>query len=135
MYCPFRSPLQPPSPPHPFGSSQCTSPEYLSHASNLGWWSVSPLIVYMFQCCSLKVISLQLIKINGKKKTELSRPIWASNPWYSQWSKWIHIWLTTRKLDKIFEIDVFRQWTISITKMGSLTEGKQMNNSYDHSGF
>ena len=24
-----------------------------SHASNLGWWSVSPLIVYLFQCCSL----------------------------------------------------------------------------------
>ena len=23
------------------GSSQCTSPEHLSHASNLGWWSVS----------------------------------------------------------------------------------------------
>ena len=30
-----------------------TSPEHLSHASNLGWWSVSPLRVYLFQCCSL----------------------------------------------------------------------------------
>ena len=36
------SPLPPPSPSHPSGSSQCTSPEHLSHASNLGWWSVSP---------------------------------------------------------------------------------------------
>ena len=35
-------------PPHPSGSSQCTIPEHLSHASNLGWWSVSPLIVYLF---------------------------------------------------------------------------------------
>ena len=50
---PSRSPLPPPSPPHPSGSSPCTIPEHLSHASSLGWWSVSPLIVYLFQCCSL----------------------------------------------------------------------------------
>ena len=48
MCSPARSPLPPPSPSHPSGSSQCTSPEHLSHASNLGWWSVSPLIIYMF---------------------------------------------------------------------------------------
>ena len=42
-----------PSPPHPSGSSQCTSPEHLSHASNLVWWSVSHLIIYLFQCYSL----------------------------------------------------------------------------------
>ena len=47
MYSPFQSPFLPPSPPHPSGSSQCTSPEHLFHASNLGWWSVSPLIIYM----------------------------------------------------------------------------------------
>ena len=47
-------PLPPPSPSHPSGSSHCTSPEQLFHASNLGWWSVSPLIIYMFRCCSLK---------------------------------------------------------------------------------
>ena len=54
MCSPSRSPLPPPSPSHPSGSSQCTSPEHLSHASNLGWWSVSPLIIYMFRCYSLK---------------------------------------------------------------------------------
>ena len=54
MCSPSRSPLPPPSPSHPSGSSQCTSPEHLSHASNLGWRSVSHLIVYMFQCCSLR---------------------------------------------------------------------------------
>ena len=54
MCSPSRFPLPPPSPPHPSGSSQCTSPEHLSHASNLGWRSVSPLIVYLFQCCSLR---------------------------------------------------------------------------------
>ena len=48
------SPLPPPSSPHPSGSSQCTSPEHLSHASNLGRWSFSPLIVYLFQCYSLR---------------------------------------------------------------------------------
>ena len=35
-------PLPPPSPPDPSRSSQCTRSERLSHASNLGWWSVSP---------------------------------------------------------------------------------------------
>ena len=40
---PSRSPLPPPSPPDSSGSSQCTRPEHLSHASNLGWWSVFKL--------------------------------------------------------------------------------------------
>ena len=42
MCSPSRSFLSPPSPSHSSGSSQCTSPEHLSHASNLGWWSLSP---------------------------------------------------------------------------------------------
>ena len=49
MSSPPRSPLPPPSPPAPSRSSQSTRSERLSHASNLGWWSVSPLIVYMFR--------------------------------------------------------------------------------------
>ena len=72
MCSPSRFPLLPPSPSHPSESSQCTSPEHLSHASNLGWWSVSPLIVYLFHCYS---ISLQLIKINEKKKKIAGRSI------------------------------------------------------------
>ena len=55
MCSPSWSPLPPPSPSDPSGSSQCTSPGHLSHASNLGWWSVSPLIVYMFQCYSFRI--------------------------------------------------------------------------------
>ena len=54
MCSPSWTPLPPPSPSHPSGSSQCTSPEHLSHASNLGWRFVSPLIVYLFQWYSLK---------------------------------------------------------------------------------
>ena len=50
MCSPSRSPL----PSDPSGSSQCTSPEPLSHASNLDWWSVSSLIVYLFQCYFLR---------------------------------------------------------------------------------
>ena len=42
MCSPYRSPLPPPSPPAPSRFSQCTRSEHLSHASNLGWWSVSP---------------------------------------------------------------------------------------------
>ena len=66
MYSTSRSLLLPPSPPHPSGSSQCTSPEHLSHASNLGWWSVSPLIVYLFQCCSLWTSHPRLLKEESK---------------------------------------------------------------------
>ena len=55
VFCsPSWYPLPPPSSSHPSGSSQCTSPEHLSHASNLGWWAVSPLIVYLFQCYCLR---------------------------------------------------------------------------------
>ena len=47
------------------GSSQCTSPEHLSHASNhVSVWQ-KPL-----QYC--KVISLQLIKTNGEKMITVS---------------------------------------------------------------
>ena len=42
MYSPSRFPLPPRSLPSPSGSSQCTRPEHLSHASKVGWWSVSP---------------------------------------------------------------------------------------------
>ena len=54
MCSPSWSPLPPSSPSHPSGSSQCTSPEHLSRASNLGWQSVSHLIIYFFQCYSLR---------------------------------------------------------------------------------
>ena len=39
---PHPDPPPPPSPPDPSRFSQCTRSERLSHASNLGWWSVSP---------------------------------------------------------------------------------------------
>ena len=42
MCSPSQSPLPPPSPPIPSKFSQCTRSKRLSHASNLGWWSVSP---------------------------------------------------------------------------------------------
>ena len=54
MHSSSRSPLPPPSPPNPSGSSQCNKPDHLSHASSLGWCSVSPQIIYMFQCCSIE---------------------------------------------------------------------------------
>ena len=56
-YSPSWSSLPPPHLPDPSESSQCTRPEHLSHASNLGCWSVSPYIVYMFWCCSLILIN------------------------------------------------------------------------------
>ena len=61
MCSPSQSPLPPPSPPHPSGSSQCTSPEHLSHASNLVWCSISSLIIYLFQSCSLETSHSRLL--------------------------------------------------------------------------
>ena len=43
-------------PPHPIPLCHPSAPALntLSHSSNLDWWSVSPLIIYMFQCYSLR---------------------------------------------------------------------------------
>ena len=63
---PFLNPPPPPSPSHPSGSSECISPEQLSHASNLDWQSVSQLIIYMFQCYSLRSSHLRLLPQSPK---------------------------------------------------------------------
>ena len=41
-------------PPHPIPLGHPSAPALrtLSHAINLGWWSISHMIVYMFQCYS-----------------------------------------------------------------------------------
>ena len=54
MCSPSWTPLPPPSPSHPSGSSQCTSPKHPSHAPKLDWWFVSYMIIYMFQYHSPK---------------------------------------------------------------------------------
>ena len=41
-------------PYHPSGSSQCSSPSILYHASNLDWRSISHMIIYMFRYHSSK---------------------------------------------------------------------------------
>ena len=43
-------------PPHPIHLGHPSAPALstLSHASNLDWWSVSYMTIYMFQCCSLR---------------------------------------------------------------------------------
>ena len=40
--------------PIPLGHPSAPALSTLSHASNLDWWSVSHMIIYMFQCYSLK---------------------------------------------------------------------------------
>ena len=55
-FCLF--PSKPPShlPPNPISQSHTSAPALstLSHASNLDWWSISHMVIYMFQCYSLK---------------------------------------------------------------------------------
>ena len=54
--------------PFPLGlpSAPKCFPEHLSHACNLGWWSVSPLIVYLFQCYSLRTSHPRLLPQSPK---------------------------------------------------------------------
>ena len=42
--------------PHPIPQGHHSAPALstLFHVSNLDWWSVSHMIIHMFQCCSLK---------------------------------------------------------------------------------
>jgi len=45
-----------PLPPHPIPQCHPTAPALstLSHALNLDWWSISHMVIYIFQCYSLK---------------------------------------------------------------------------------
>jgi len=52
MCSPSWTPLPPPSPSHPSGSSQCTSPKHPVSCMEPGLQSVSHMIIYMFQCHS-----------------------------------------------------------------------------------
>ena len=51
---PILNPLPPPSPYHPSGSSQCTSPKHPVSCTEPGLAILSYMILYMFQCHSPK---------------------------------------------------------------------------------
>ena len=54
MYSPSWTPFHLPPHPIPPGHPSAPAPSTLSHASNLDWWSVSHVIIYMFQLYSLR---------------------------------------------------------------------------------
>ena len=54
MCFPFWTPSHLPPQPILQGHPSAPAPSTLSRASNLDWWSISHMVVYMFQCCSLK---------------------------------------------------------------------------------
>ena len=51
---PFWTPSHRPLHPIPLGCSSAPALSAQLHASNLDWWSISHMIIYMFQCYSLK---------------------------------------------------------------------------------
>ena len=55
-------------PPHPITQGHPSAPALstLSHASNLEWWSISHMIIYMFQCYSLKSYHPRLLPQSPK---------------------------------------------------------------------
>ena len=67
--------------PIPLGLPQYTSPEHLSHASNLDWRSVSPLIIYLFQCYSLRTSHPRLLPQSPKVCSD------ETGAHYTEWSK------------------------------------------------
>ena len=52
-YVPHTEPLSY-LPPHPIPHPSPPALSALSQAWNLDWWSISHMVMYMFQCCSLK---------------------------------------------------------------------------------
>ena len=58
--------LLPPSHPIPQGHPSAPALSTLSHASNLDWWSFSHMVIYMFQCYSLKSSHLHLLPQSPK---------------------------------------------------------------------
>ena len=65
MCSPSRSPLLPPSPSHPSGSSQCTSPELLSHASSLGWWCFTLDSIFVSVLFAPWLSKVHIIRVDG----------------------------------------------------------------------
>ena len=51
---PIPNPLLPPSHPIPLGCPSSPALSALFHAWNLDWSSISHMVIYMFQCCSLR---------------------------------------------------------------------------------
>ena len=106
MCSPSRSPLSPPSPPDPSGSSQCTRSEHLSYASNLGWWSVSPLIIpYPVILCNIF--------------------------WVRVHSRWTHLawkpWSTFYQIGHILPTMKLTKWTFSSVTQPCPTLWNPMN--------
>ena len=63
---PILNPSPHPSLPYSSGMSQSTGFPALLHASNLHWSSILLMVMYMFQCCSLKSSHPCLLSLSPK---------------------------------------------------------------------
>ena len=84
MCSPSWTPLPPPTPNHPSGSSQCTSPK--GPVSNLDWRFVSYMTLNMFQCHSPKS-SHPLPRQDDYKCIWKNEPTWIIRKTLNQWKK------------------------------------------------
>ena len=63
---PSWTPLSPPSPPQTLGCPRAPALSALLHALNLHWWSILHMVIYMFQCYSLKLSHPHLLPHSPK---------------------------------------------------------------------
>ena len=84
MCSPSRSPLPPPSPSRPSGSSQCTRPEHFSHASNLGWCN-SHFLIARFLLCPNPQLKGSLSVTGKGNPSSLSDTLYLQKLCVSQW--------------------------------------------------
>ena len=83
MYFPSWSPLPPSSPPDSSGSSQCTRPQHLSHASSLGWCRLTTFLLSK-SCCFIASVQLHSIIIKFKFSTRKIFNVLGKYSWPSQ---------------------------------------------------
>ena len=79
---PSWTPAHLPPPPNPLGCPSAVALRAQFHASNLDWWSISHMVIYMFQCYSFKSSHPHLLPQSPRRsdiKWHLSFSFWLTS--------------------------------------------------------